>query len=168
MNSIDYSTFLNGPNKQELDRLDLLAGDFKIQSSKLRIEGLYNGERLPPDDWEYFKACFNKFPPCWIKILEGAEEFSIKRKSKNGLRTWFMSDYDFWVDRLANRGKLIPGSGNRLPLGLWDFYDDFIEDGSLVSIVKTYRMENAKTELIFNFRESLTPDDQGNIKWDVA
>ena len=69
---------------------------------------------------------------------------------------------------MANRGKLIPGSGNRLPLGLWDFYDDFIEDGSLVSIVKTYRMENAKTELIFNFRESLTPDDQGNIKWNFV
>ena len=43
-----------------------------------------------------------------------------------------------------------------------------IEDGSLVSIVKIYRMENGKTELVFNFRESITPDDQGNIKWDVA
>ena len=34
MNSIDYSTFLNGATKQELDRLDMLAGDFKIQASK--------------------------------------------------------------------------------------------------------------------------------------
>ena len=164
MNSIDYSTFLNGATKQELDRLNLLAGDFKIQASKITIEGHYNGERLPPDDWEYFKACFNKFPSCWIKILEGAEEFSIKRKSKNGLRTWFMSDVDHWrMDRLANRGKLIPGSGNRR----WDFYDDFIEDGSLVSIVRIYRMENGKTELALNFRESITPDDYGNIMWNV-
>ena len=164
MNSIDYSTYLNGPNKQELDRLDMLAGDFKIQASKLRIEGHYNGERLPPDDWEYFKACFEDLPTCRAKILEGTEEFFIQRRSKNGLRTWFMSDYDFWVDRLANRGKLIPSSGTRC----WDFYDDFIENGSLVSIVKIYRMENGKTELVFNFRESITPDDQGNIKWDVA
>ena len=64
---------------------------------------------------------------------------------------------------MANRGKLIPGSGNRR----WDFYDDFIEDGSLVSIVKTYRMENGKTELALNFRESITPDDYGNIMWNV-
>ena len=71
------------------------------------------------------------------------------------------------MDRLANRGKLIPGSGNRLPLGLWDFFDDFIEDGSLVSIVKIYRMENGKTELILDFRESITPDDYGNIMWNV-
>ena len=169
MNSRDYSTFLNGATKQELDRLDMLAGDFKIQASKLTIEGHYNGERLPGDDWEYFKARFNKLPSYWTKILEGSEEFSIKRKSKNGLISWFISDVDDWrMDRLANRGKLIPGSGNRLPLGLWDFFDDFIEDGSLVSIVKIYRMENGKTELIFNFRESLTPDDQGNIRWNFV
>ena len=166
MNSIDYSTFLNGATKQELDRLDMLAGDFKIQASKLTIEGHYNGERLPPDDLEYFKACLDNLPlpTCRTKILEGTEEFFIQRRSKNGLRTWFMSDYDFWVDRLANRGKLIPGSENRC----WDFFDEFIEDGSLVSIVKIYRMENGKTELVFNFRESITPDDQGNIKWDVV
>ena len=65
---------------------------------------------------------------------------------------------------MANSGKLIPSSGTQR----WDFYDDFIEDGSLVSIVKIYRMENGKTELIFNFRESLTPDDQGNIRWNFV
>ena len=64
---------------------------------------------------------------------------------------------------MANRGKLIPGSGNRP----WDFYDDFIEDGSLVSIVNIYKMENGKVESILNFRESITPDDYGNIMWNV-
>ena len=75
MNSMDYSTYLNGPNKQELDRLDMLAGDFKVQASKFRIEGHYNGERLPPDDWEYFKAYFNvsTFWTFWIEMIEGKE-----------------------------------------------------------------------------------------------
>ena len=37
-----------------------------------------------------------------------------------------------------------------------------------MSIVKIYRMENGKKELILDFRESLTPDDQGNIRWNFV
>ena len=54
MKSIDYSTYLTGITKEELDRLDKLEGKYRIQSSKVTIEAHYNGKRLPSDDWEYF------------------------------------------------------------------------------------------------------------------
>ena len=164
LNRLDYSTFLNGATKQELDRLDMLAGDFKIQASKSTIEAHYNGERLPPDDWEYFKAYFNvsTFWTFWIEMIEGKEKFSIQRKSTNGLTTWLISDVDWEKDRLRNRKGLIstPKRG-----GHWDFVDDFIEDGSLVRIIKVYRRRNEKVELVVSFRDSITPDGQGNIIW---
>ena len=49
--------------------------------------------------------------------------------------------------------------------GHWDFVDDFIEDGSLVRIIKVYRRRNGKVELAVSYRDSITPDGQGNIIW---
>ena len=49
---LDYSTYLNGTTKVELDRLDKLEGNFRIQSSKLTIDAFVYGKRLPSDDWE--------------------------------------------------------------------------------------------------------------------
>ena len=45
MQRMDYSTYLTGTTKDELDKLDKLAGRYKIQSSKLTIEALYNGKK---------------------------------------------------------------------------------------------------------------------------
>ena len=45
MNRMDYSTFLNGTVKSELDGLDRLAGKFRIQASKLIIEGTHRGKK---------------------------------------------------------------------------------------------------------------------------
>ena len=50
MNRLDYSTYLNGTAKDELDRLDNLAGKFLITASKLTIEAHYQGNKLPSDD----------------------------------------------------------------------------------------------------------------------
>ena len=69
MNRMDYSTFLTSTTKDELDRLDNLGGTFKVQSSKLTIDAVYNGQRLPSENWGYFKECFN-LPPLLIKIIE--------------------------------------------------------------------------------------------------
>ena len=84
MNRMDYSTFLTGTTKDELDRLDVdnLAGTFKVQSSKLTIEAVYNGQRLPSENWEYFKECFN-LPPLLIKIIEDTEEFNIHERVRS-------------------------------------------------------------------------------------
>ena len=40
---MDYSTYLTGATKDELDRLDNLAGKYRIQSSKLTIEAANKG-----------------------------------------------------------------------------------------------------------------------------
>ena len=45
MNRMDYSTFLTSTTKDELDRLDNLGGTFKVQSSKLTIDAVYNGQK---------------------------------------------------------------------------------------------------------------------------
>ena len=42
MNKMDYSTYLTGTTKDELDKLDKLAGRYKIQSSNMVNEALDN------------------------------------------------------------------------------------------------------------------------------
>ena len=42
-NRMDYSTYLTGATKDELDRVENLAGKYRIQSSKLTIEAANNG-----------------------------------------------------------------------------------------------------------------------------
>ena len=89
MKRLDYSTYLTGITKEELDRLDKLKGIYKIQSSKLTIEAHYNGKRLPSDDWEYFKECMQgtKMPHNVVKFIEGSSDFTI-HEIKGSLRTW--------------------------------------------------------------------------------
>ena len=45
MNRLDYSTYLTGTTKEELDRLKMLVGDFKVQASKLTIEAVCDGKK---------------------------------------------------------------------------------------------------------------------------
>ena len=82
MNRLDYSTYLNGTTKVELDRLDKLEGNFRIHSSKLTIETLSvnTGKRLPSDDWEYFKAYTGIYgipiPRCVVRLIEELTELT--------------------------------------------------------------------------------------------
>ena len=108
MNRMDYSTFLTSTTKDELDRLDNLGGTFKVQSSKLTIDAVYNGQRLPSENWGYFKECFN-LPPLLIKIIEDTEEFNIVERE--GI--WVLSFHDkthvchfITKDLRTNRGEL--------------------------------------------------------------
>ena len=156
---MDYSTYLTGSTKQELDRLDMLAGDFKVRASNLTIEALYNGQRLPSNDWEHFKACCN-LSPTLIKIIEGTEDFSIAEKKK-GPRTWVLSNVNWTRNLLLYSGQLKIIS--RKGLTMEGQEDDFIEDGKLVSVKKHYQMINGKMEFTLDFRDSIAIDKQGNI-----
>ena len=52
---MDYSTYLNGIAKEELDSLDRLAGHFEIETCEIDIE-IESGDKKPPaDDWEKTK-----------------------------------------------------------------------------------------------------------------
>ena len=163
MNRMDYSAFLTGTTKDELDRLDVdnLAGTFKVQSSKLTIDAVYNGQRLPSENWEYFKECFN-LPPLLIKIIEHTEEINIHERSRR--RIWVLSFFGHSTmtkDLRTNRGEL----KQRDQAGLLGQDDDFIEDGRLVSVKKNYKMINGKMEFILNIRDSITQDKHGNLIW---
>ena len=86
---MDYSTFLNGTLKEELDRLDWLAGDFRIQASKLVIEASFEGRKSSDD----MQKMIRKFmPEGLIDIIDGMEKFKIVEKMKGGRRTWTYRD----------------------------------------------------------------------------
>ena len=106
MNRMDYSTFLTSTTKDELDRLDNMAGTFKVQSSKLTIDAVYNGQRLPSENWGYFKEYFH-LPPL-IKIIENTEEFNIVEGGRP--RIWVLSfsghSMTLTKDLRTNRGEL--------------------------------------------------------------
>ena len=162
MNRMDYSTFLTSTTKDELDRLDNLGGTFKVQSSKLTIDAVYNGQRLPSENWEYFKECFN-LPPLLIKIIEDTKDFNIVEGGRPGFWVLSFSGHSMTStkDLRTNRGEL----KQRNQTGLLGQDDDFIEDGTLVSVKKNYKMINGKMEFIQNIRDSITLDKHGNLIW---
>ena len=160
---LDYSTYLNGATKDELDGLGRLAGNYKIHASKTTIDGLNHGKRTvlvlpsgPVSDWEDFKESFeiNPIHPCLIKFIEGKEEFSIV-ESKTGPREWVISDVD-GVERVwfSERSDLKKKSS------FWHRHDHFIEDGALVILYERYNEEMEKDLNVKNF---ITADKQGNI-----
>ena len=159
MKRLDYSTYLTGITKEELDRLDKLKGRYRIQSSKLTIEAHYNGKRLPSDDWEYFKECMQgrKMPHNVVKFIEGSSDFTI-HEIKGSLRTWEVLDKLY-----LSRGFLMGRGHVSSEMGQWTYWDEFIEDGKLVGIVQGFVMNNGKMELVFDCRDSITTDKEGII-----
>ena len=168
INRMDYSTHLTGATKDELDRLDKLAGRYKIQSSKLTIEAIYNGKRLPSDDWEYFKECFEaKLPINVVEFIEDLEGFRIF-ESKNGPRTWIVSEEseNLWRELLTQKGDLTEVSVTNFSNCRCLRHDDhFIEDGRLVSLTNWYLIYNGKIRTVINIRDSITTDKLGNVVW---
>ena len=160
MDRMDYSTYLTGPTKLELDQLDMLVGYFKLQDSMLKIDALYNGQRLPSDDWQYLKSCF-KLPTALISFIEDTQEFRIV-ELKDGPRDWAMRNVSWKEGMLMNRGKLKfdPRTG-------WGHSEDFIEDGKVVNVTRTYEFDNGKMILTLNFRDSITTDKEGNLIWNL-
>ena len=140
-NRLDFTSYLNGTVRDELERLDRLEGQFRIHASKLTIEVLCDGETLLiSDDWVDFKECLeNKLSRSIVKFIEGKEEFSIVER-KEGLRTWIISDVDN-----KKRDLLYHFTENPEQIsGIWYDNDSFIQDGRLVKIHKGYQMYNGK------------------------
>ena len=105
---LDYSTYLTGITKEELDRLDKLEGRYRIQSSKLPIEA-FDGKSMPSDDWEYFKECWGHNEV--TEFIESASEFTIQ-ETRGELRTWLVLD-ELYESRefLTGRGHVISEMG---------------------------------------------------------
>ena len=166
INRLDYSNYLSGITKRELDRLDLLAGDYMILASKISIEASFEGKRLPSDDWEYLKARIN-LPTELIKTIEGRKKFRIS-ETKNGPRTWVISTVDGWRwELLSKKGDLLQDFPQTGPdSGGWGYIVDFIEDGRLVSVIQGYKICSDKVEEVRNVHNSITTDQKGNLMWE--
>ena len=165
-NKMDYSTFLNGTLKEELDRLDWLAGNFRIEASKLVIEGskflyMYRGKIVPSGDVQILKTKL-KLPETetetLINFIDGMAKFRIAEKVKGGRRTWtycdengkrldLMSNVDYWEEtsmELVHR-------------------NDFIEDGWVVNVTKASAMLKGKMTLWLDLYDAFTIDKEGNL-----
>ena len=175
MNKMDYSTFLGGTTKDELDKLDKLAGRYRINSSKLAVEAIDN-EKLwkvstsaavvPIDDWEYLKeVLLGKLPIGLINFIEGTEEFIIAdtkalwSESTDEHRNWVMlNKHRMKRELLTSRGKLVKST----KAGRWIYSEGFIEDGKLMTDMKFF---NSKMEMDLCITDSINTDKEGNIIW---
>ena len=98
-----------------------------------------------------------------VNFVESAGEFYIVEK-KNGLRSWDAFDkYGNWSwnHKFLTRRNYV----RKDPRGGSCHWDDFIEDGWLVSRQKIQGTRNGKIDVILDIRDSITTDRQGNVIW---
>ena len=153
---MDYSNYLNGTAKEELDRLDKLAGDFKFGSSKLRID---QGKGIQSDDWQDLKKKMPRGAVSYLESIEGKAEFSIVEQTKNGMRTWYIFDAN------GSEGDLMSEKGS------WEershvlvHSEDFIEDGRLTNFAAVSRTYNGgRRVFLYSITHSIIIDQQGNL-----
>ena len=152
-NNMDYSTFLNGTIREELDRLDMLAGDFRVGTSKLTIDG---GE-LSSHDWQDLKKMM---PRMVTNFIDGKAEFSVVEKMENGMRNWVIFDMggDEW--------DLMSAAGcweEITQLNFWIHRESFFEDGRLVHFAEISEMYKGEYSLCLYLYHSFAIDQQGNL-----
>ena len=145
---MDYSSYLNGTAKEELDRLNELAGKYRIEDVRLTLDGC---------DWQDLKKMAQM--PKWVmNILEGKPDFSIVENMNNGMRTWIVRsangtekdvlfDRDFWEETSD----------------LWTHRESFIEDGAIVNLTKVSKMYQGERRLCLSLYHSFTLDQQGKL-----
>ena len=151
-NRLDYSTFLNGTVKEELDRLDMLAGDFRVGASKLTIDG---GKGLSSHDWHDLKKMM---PRMATNFIEDKAEFSIVEKMENGMRNWVIYDMggDEW-DLMSAAGCWEETTH------FWIHRESFFEDGRLVHFEEKSEMYNGEYRLCMYLYHSFAIDQQDNL-----
>ena len=153
---MDYTDYLAGKTRSEMDMLDRLAGKFVVQASELIVERFWEGDKLAADEWEMRRS---RMPRALINFLDGKAEFSIAENFDSGGRTWVVSDVDGLKKdfQLTNRAPQRAGCH-------WIHSDDFVQDGKLVAARKAFGMaEDGKVALIVDLLDSFTADEQGNI-----
>ena len=156
---MNYSAYLNGTTKEELDQLKKTTGHFKIESCKLSIVG-----NEQPDDWEHVEEYLKEnlkddTAGGLVNVMDDTGAFSIYEKEKNGRRYWLVFDVDGRVKHLlSNTSSWEETYSERTQ------QQDFIEDGKLVHTTKRAEINNeGKMELVFDLSVSFTVDKQGNV-----
>ena len=149
---MDYSTYLNGTAKEELDKLDKLAGNYRIEDIRLTIDG---GKEVPSNDWQDLKK---KVPEILINLVERKDDFSIVEKMNNGMRTWILKGANgTGKDLMSNIGRWEERSD------LWIQRESFIKDGAIVNMTKVSKMYKGERILCLTSYHSFAIDQQGNF-----
>ena len=163
---MDYSTYLNGTAKEELDSLDRLAGHFEIETCEIDIE-IEGGDKKPPaDDWEKTKEYLKEtLSDDTAGGTDGTLEFSIIEKAEKGRRYWFVSDVDGYEDELHLRSKTASWEETHCQdCRLVIQHQDFIEDGKLAHVTKgAQKNSRGELKLLRDRYVSFAADKEGNI-----
>ena len=161
---MDYTDYLAGKTKSEMDILDRLVGRFEdIQPSELTVE--MGGGEVPQDEWPELDKW--KMPNTLFDLLLGKAEISIVETSSSGPRTWVISD----VDGLKKRFQLTSRGWMDGP-ARWIQADNFIEDGKLITSRKVFvttrpqggpRWTEVDQGLVMDCQDSFSLDKKGNL-----
>ena len=163
---MDYTDYLAGKTKSEMDMLDRLDGRFQVQASHLIVERYSGGDEMPLDELDEWQI-----PSSLMKFFRwnGGAEISIVETSSSEARTWVISD----VDGLEKHFQL--RSRGLLQSDYWIHVDDFIEDGKLISARKVFAMVDGQVDrdgprwakvdkgLVMEYVDSYSMDKKGNL-----
>ena len=164
---MDYSTYLNGIAKEELDSLDRLAGHFEIETCEI----VFSGEKEPDGwmiDWEKTREYLKEnLADDTAGGTDGTLEFSIFEKAENRKRYWFISDVDGCKKELHLQSDTACWSWEETNCqnNQWAIQQqDFIEDGKLAHVTKIARKNSqGELKLHLDLYVSFTAGKGGNI-----
>ena len=162
---LDYSSYLGGSIKEELDGLGKFAGTFVVKATW--DEASVNGKIL---SLEEFDSRREEWRLCLRAFWEGPE-FSIFERIHDGKREWQILDIDGKIKtlQLSSRGTQIYGywtdgvftkSPDSYPNGYWCYQEDFIMDGKLIM---SYKYGNFRGQVLFQETHTFYVNAQGNI-----
>ena len=172
---MDYTGYLAGRTKSEMDILDRLAGRFVVQfpGYEFNVERYFGGDKVTDAEWHKLllwdvSATLLEFINATLaSALDKTTEISIVESSRSMERTWVITD----VDGLE-KPILLTSRGWMLGPKLWIQADDFIEDSKLISRRKVFvtarpqgpsRWATADQGLVKDYQDSFSLDKKGNL-----
>ena len=167
---MDYTGYLAGKTKSEMDILDRLAGRFELQPSQLTVERYLGGDEVPEDEWVELEDKW-EMPSTLFNILDGSgEEIRIVESLSCGPRAWAISNMDGFKKHF-----FMTSQGWKIGPKQWIHQDHFIEDGKLMLNNQRYVIEGGMVDqdeprwtkvdqgLIMECLNSFSTDKQGNL-----
>ena len=173
---MDYTGYLAGRTKSEMDILDRLAGRFvvRFRGYECNYERYFGGDKLTDAEWhKLFKLW--KLPCSLLEFINKTmasainktTEISIVETSRSEERTWVITD----VNGLE-KPVLLTSRGWMDGPARWIQTDNFIEDGKLITSRKVFvttrpqggpRWTEVDQGLVMDCQDSFSLDKKGNL-----
>ena len=136
---MDYESYLGGRVKEELDRLEGLAGWHEVRGAKLEVLDLENGNELSKEACEYVKPRLQRNIKPFLKPF--GSEFCIIEKKETVKREWELRDINGTTKTLHLSNEVLRANGG------CQLFEQFLEDGNLISWTCFY---GSKGELVLS------------------